>query len=85
MADLIGHLFARRSMGWTFRTLFLAFFCAKVHVLDLQDRGGYPFPLPPSTQAPSCPTLSPHAGLDPGSPAAGPLSPSWTPSVKICL
>ena len=26
-------------MGWTFRTLFLGFFCAKVHVLDLQDRG----------------------------------------------
>ena len=39
MPDLIGHLFARRSIPWTFRTLFLYFFNAKVHALDLQDSG----------------------------------------------
>jgi len=39
MPDLIGHLLARRSTLWTFRTLFPYFFCAKVHLLDLRDSG----------------------------------------------
>ena len=37
--DLIRDLLARRSIPWTFSTLFLYFFCAKVHALDLQDNG----------------------------------------------
>ena len=32
-------LLARRSITWTFRTLFPRIFCAKVHALDLQDNG----------------------------------------------
>ncbi len=37
--DLIRDLLARRSITWTFRTLFPRIFCAKVHALDLQDNG----------------------------------------------
>ena len=37
--DLIRDLLARRSTLWTLNTIFLYFFCAKVHALDLQDNG----------------------------------------------
>ena len=32
-------LLARRSTRWTLNTIFLYFFCAKVHALDLQENG----------------------------------------------
>ena len=37
--DLTRDLLARRSTRWTLNTIFLYFFCAKVHALDLQDNG----------------------------------------------
>jgi len=36
MPGLIGHLLARRSRMWTLRTIFRAFFRAKVQVVDPQ-------------------------------------------------
>ena len=53
----------------------------------MADLIGHLFPLIPGLTRdllPSCPALSRHPG-HPGSPAAGPLPPAWTPSVKICL